>query len=135
MPESTDDFVTVYHGASYMGAPSKLPEFAFLLDHTERRPFSTMPVLATGDCRDDLTVLLDLLAAAGCEVIAVECTTDEARDVGCRVVRVLVPQLVPLSFTQRARYLAHPRLYSAPARMGYPVHPETGINPLPQPFA
>jgi ribosomal protein S12 methylthiotransferase accessory factor len=51
------------------------------------------------------------------------------------VVRVLIPQLMPLSFTYRARYLAHPRLYTAQARMGYPVLSADEINPQPQPFA
>ena len=76
-----------------------------------------------------------MVRAAGAQVIAVECTTAEAREVGFRVVRVLVPELMPLSFTHRARYLAHPRLYSAPTRMGYRSYPEQQINPLPQPFA
>ena len=51
------------------------------------------------------------------------------------VVKVLVPGLMPVSFDQHARYLAHPRLYEAPARMGHPVTPEADLNPLPQPFA
>ena len=94
-----------------------------------------MPDLATGSAEGDLRVLLSRLNAAGCQVVAVDCTTDEARDVGFRVVRVLIPELVPLSFTYRARYLAHPRLYTAPARMGHPVLAAPEINPLPQPFA
>lgn len=92
-------------------------------------------MLTTGDSGQDLAFLVQRLKQAGCDVIAVECTTDEAHDVGFRVVRVIIPQLMPLSFTHRARYLAHPRLYEAPARMGLPVHGEADINPNPQPFA
>jgi len=51
------------------------------------------------------------------------------------VVRVIIPGLQPLSFHYRARYLGHPRLYEAPALMGYPVLREEDLNGWPQPFA
>ncbi len=135
VPESFDDYLNVYHGAAYMGRPERLGDFDFLLQNQHRRKFSELPNLASGEPAWDLQVLLEWLQLAGCQVVAVECTTDEARDAGFRVVRVLIPQLMPLSFTYRARYLAHPRLYTAPARMGYPVLSHEEINPLPQPFA
>ena len=43
--------------------------------------------------------------------------------------------LVALSFSHHARYLATPRLYEAPRAMGLTVHDEAGINPVRQPFA
>ncbi|MEU6738734.1 YcaO-like family protein [Streptosporangium sandarakinum] len=134
-PADPDEFLHVFHGASYMGAPERAGDFAFLLDGRERRPLSAMPDLSTGTAAGDLRLLVERLGAAGCDVIAVEITTDEARDVGFRVVRVIIPQLMPLSFVHTARYTAHPRLYEAPARMGYRVHAEADLNPLPQPFA
>jgi ribosomal protein S12 methylthiotransferase accessory factor len=134
-PEHVDDFLHVFHGASYMGEPQRRPEFDFLVDNPARVPLGDLPRLATGSPEGDLDALVDRLSAAGADVVAVDCTTDEARDVGFTVVRVLVPQLVPLSFTHRARYLRHPRLYAAPAAMGHPVHSEADLNPLPQPFA
>ncbi|GII03184.1 YcaO-like family protein [Planobispora takensis] len=134
-PEDPDEFLHVFHGASYMGAPERAGDFAFLLDGQERRALSSMPDLSTGTARGDLRLLVERLKAAGCDVIAVEVTTDEARDVGFRVVRVIIPQLMPLSFVHTARYTAHPRLYEAPARLGHPVHAEADLNPLPQPFA
>jgi ribosomal protein S12 methylthiotransferase accessory factor len=134
-PGSVDDYLHVFHGAAHMGEPARLSDFGFLLNGSARRPFSELANLATGDPGRDLRLLLDMVRAAGAQVIAVECTTAEAREVGFRVVRVLVPELMPLSFTHRARYLAHPRLYSAPTRMGYRSYPEQQINPLPQPFA
>ncbi len=51
------------------------------------------------------------------------------------VVKALIPQAVPLSFSQHARYLATPRLYEAPRAMGLTVHDEADINPVRQPFA
>jgi len=135
-PDSTDQFHSVFHGATYMGAAERSSEYDFLLRADNGTcSLSAMTSLSTGDSQRDLQLLLDRLAAHDMDVYAVELTTDEARAVGFRVVRVIIPQLMPLAFTHRARYLGHPRLYSGPRAMGYPVHDETGINPMPQPFA
>ena len=75
------------------------------------------------------------LAAAGAEVIVTDLTTDEAHQVGFHVVKVLVPQAMPLSFVHGARYLATPRLYEAPQAMGHTVHDEQHLNHEYQPFA
>lgn len=135
-PDRTDEFHSVFHGATYMGAPQRSSEYDFLLRSANGiRPLSALKGLSTGDSREDLRMLLDRLAANAMDVYAVELTTDEARAVGFRVVRVIIPQLMPLAFTHRARYLGHPRLYTGPRAMGYPAHDESGINPMPQPFA
>jgi ribosomal protein S12 methylthiotransferase accessory factor len=135
VPESWDDFIDVFHGATFMGRPEQLPAFDFLRHSTRRRRLSEMPVLATGDARRDLAGLVGKLRAQGMEAFAVDLTTDEAVRAGMRVVRVIIPALQPLTFSYRARYLGHPRLYEAPRLMGYPVRAETEINHWPQPFA
>ena len=135
-PDSVDAFHSVFHGATYMGAPERSSAYDFLLRADNgTRDFSTLGSPGTGNPRSDLQLVLDRLAAAGMQVLAVETTTAEAASVGFRVVRVIIPQLMPLAFTHRARYLGHRRLFSGPVAMGYPAHPESGINPLPQPFA
>jgi len=135
VPDDTDGFVTVYHGASYMGRRERREHFDFLLETPRERPLSAMPSLATGSPEGDLAVLLERLEAAGLDAVAVELTTDEALEVGFRVVRVIVPGLLPLSFARRAQFRGHPRLYEAPGRMGYRAHPELDLNDAPQPFA
>lgn len=134
-PSSVDDFITAYDGARYMGRPEHLGAFDFLLGSGTNRRLSDLPVRASGDTATDLRFVLGQLDRLGAEVVAVDLTTDEARRAGMHVVRVLVPALQPLSFSHRARYLAHPRLYAAPAALGYPVHAEADLNPWPQPFA
>lgn len=54
---------------------------------------------------------------------------------GLTVVRAIIPQLMPLSFAHRARFLAHPRLYDAPRFFGRDALAEADLNPFPQPFA
>lgn len=84
---------------------------------------------------DPLERVVHALEKVGSEAIVVDITTDEARQVGMHVVKALIPQAVPLSFSQHARYLATPRLYEAPRAMGLTVHDEADINPVRQPFA
>ncbi|MBD2760630.1 YcaO-like family protein [Yimella sp. cx-573] len=130
------DIVSVVGGALRSGQRDQRHRFGFLLDGD--RPTHRLTDLPTppSDAPDvALNWCIERLAARGCEVVAVDITTDEARQVGAHVVRVLVPQAMPLSFVHRARYLATPRLRTAPAAMGHPVHDEAHINPNPQPFA
>lgn len=130
-----DDFLDLVDGAIYMGQHEHLHAYDFLIQSPTSRRFSNMPVLESGDPAQDLAFLIRHLAAKGCELYAVDLTTDEALCAGLRIVRVVIPQLMPLSFAYRARYLGHPRLWQAPAAMGYPVRSEAEINPWPQPFA
>jgi ribosomal protein S12 methylthiotransferase accessory factor len=134
-PDRVEQFVQVFDGAVYMGAPERRTAFRFLLDTPNTRRLSEMAKPATGDAVGDLRFVLARLAAAGLEAVAVDLTTDEALRSGFRVVRVVVPGLQPLSFAHLARYLGHPRLYDAPALMGHPVNSEQELNPWPQPFA
>ncbi|MER5618742.1 YcaO-like family protein [Streptomyces sp. NPDC002215] len=133
-PKDPEDTVSVIGGALLAGKYDQRHRFDFLLEGDRPvRAFSELPRPADGT--SELSWLLERLSRADCEVVVVDITTDEARQVGATVVRVMVPQLMPLSFAHRARYLAHSRLYEAPRAMGHPVHSENGINPTPQPFA
>jgi ribosomal protein S12 methylthiotransferase accessory factor len=141
-PATPEDTLSVVGGALLAGTPDRRALFDFLLEGDRpRHRLADLPSppgaarSSVGATASALPWLLERLSARGCDVVVVDLTTDEAREVGATVVRVLVPQLMPLSFAHRARYLAHPRLYEAPAAMGHPVHPEAGINPHPQPFA
>jgi ribosomal protein S12 methylthiotransferase accessory factor len=135
LPADPDDYVSVFHGAVHMGRPENAGAFDFLLNGTATRRLSDIPNLSSGDSAADLDRVIARFRALGHEVLVVELTTDEARDVGFRVVRVIIPGLMPLSFVHAGRYLGHARLYQAPAALGYPVHDEAGLNHQPQPFA
>jgi ribosomal protein S12 methylthiotransferase accessory factor len=130
-----EDFQTVSEGASYMAKAERRGAFGFLLGSNHKRFLAEMRSLATGTAEGDLAVVVDLLDRRGMEVVVVDLTTDEAARAGLWVVRAIIPALQPLSFTHRARFLGHPRLYDAPIRMGYRSWSEAQLNPWPQPFA
>jgi ribosomal protein S12 methylthiotransferase accessory factor len=56
-------------------------------------------------------------------------------EAGFRAVKVVAPQLLPLATDHNCRFLDTPRLYEAPARMGYAPRRPDQLNPWPQPFA
>jgi len=100
-----------------------------------RRLLSEIPALEADGEKALLTSTLNRLREKGLDAFAVELSADEALRSGFRVVKAIIPGLQPVSFNYRARYLGHPRLYKAPAQMGYESHAEEHLNHLPQPFA
>ncbi|HEY2913384.1 MAG TPA: YcaO-like family protein [Candidatus Angelobacter sp.] len=135
VPESWDDFAGTSQGGAYMARREQAHAFDFLLQSPLARPLSRMRCLASHGEKQDLQMVLEIFRNRGLDVYAVELSTDEALRSGMRVVRVVIPGLQPVGFNYRARYLGHPRLYDAPAKMGHPVLPEAQLNHWPQPFA
>lgn len=135
VPEDTEDFRSLYDGAYHLGKPSFRHEFDFLLNTPRRTTLQNMQIAAPSDDRGRLKYLVDRLSEKSMEVFAIDLTTDELRELGVWVVRVVIPQLMPMSSVQRGRFLGHPRLYSYPLSAGYGRLSENDINPTPQPFA
>ncbi len=133
LPIDTFAFTNLLDGASYTARPENAHAFEFLLRSRVSVPLSQLsaaePKLRT------LSDVLCRLVSLGMQAIAVDLTPDEAFRVGLRVVRVLIPELHPFSIHRAVQYRAHPRLYTAPASMGYTVHTEKELNWWPQPFA
>lgn len=136
VPDAIDDFKSVTDGARFMGDPGRAEEFAFLLENGRpKRRFSELPNLDTGDPQTALDAVVRRLHDAGCDVLSVDIGTPESRSVDLTVVRVIIPKLMPLSFAHRARYLAHPRLYTVSEHFGQRALAERDVNASPQPFA
>jgi ribosomal protein S12 methylthiotransferase accessory factor len=129
-----DGTVSVIGSAAYNASRDRRHVFRHLLEGERAvRDLDDLPLLPAD--ADPLTTAVSRLAGRGAEVLAVDITTDEARQVGMHAVKVLVPEAVPLSFIHSERYLGTPRLYAAPTAMGHESHDEDAVNPDPQPFA
>lgn len=138
VPDSVDDFHRLYHGMAYMGKAEQARAFDFLVSGSTKVPLSRValnsPALPSDDGPTALAKVISHLTALGHPVYAVDLSTDEALRAGMRVVRVLIPSLMPFSWIYRARFLGHPRLYQAPYAMGFRSLDELDINSWPQPF-
>lgn len=131
------------HHALLFGLPEMAHHADFLLADPKPRPIDDVYAdwqrerPRHGDLRDDVRYLVDLLAAAGHDVIVVDQTSPEQRAVGLRTACVIVPGLVPIDFGwQRQRVLHMPRLRYALQRAGYrdTELPVDEINFVPHPF-
>jgi ribosomal protein S12 methylthiotransferase accessory factor len=94
-----------------------------------------MAIDAPAEETQQLDFLVKRLHSLGMDCIALDLTTDELRDVGLWVVRVVTPELVPMSAVYRARFLGYRRIYDYPEKAGFGKLTEADINPAPQPFA
>jgi ribosomal protein S12 methylthiotransferase accessory factor len=140
IPAEVIDFNQLIHGAHYYGRGGHEADFDFLLKGaggttTLAAMCEHMP--SPPDMTDDarLALVLARLRSLDLDAIAVDLTTDELRDVGLWVVRVIIPQLMPISFVRRARYLGTPRLYDYVGRVKQSAFTEEDVNPGPMPFA
>lgn len=132
--EDFRDFSGITDGAAYMGRPRMAFAFGFLTSGSNARVAPIRPPLPD-DPAGAVGAITATLAARGMRAIAVDRTPRELADTGLTAVCVVVPALQPMSLHPLAQYRAHPRLYEAPALMGYPSATEEELNPWPQPFA
>jgi ribosomal protein S12 methylthiotransferase accessory factor len=135
VPGEVEQFQSLYDGATYMGRPEQRPEFDFLLQSPSRRSLSDMRIAAPEGDAARLRFLVGRLRELHMEAVAVDLTSDELREAGLWVVRVVIPQLMPMSTIHRARFLGHPRLFAYPEKAGFGRRTEADVNPAPQPFA
>jgi ribosomal protein S12 methylthiotransferase accessory factor len=136
-PVKTDvsTFTSIEDGARYMALPGNASAFDFLVDGYHDRGAVSERAPLPDDPRDRLRHLVETLTSKGMQAIAVDRTTTELAGAGLTAVCAIIPDLQPMALNPLARFRAHPRLYSAPALMGYPACSEKALNPWPQPFA
>ncbi|MEU4094291.1 TOMM precursor leader peptide-binding protein [Streptomyces sp. NPDC026673] len=141
------DFGTVHvlhdHPLMY-GLPEMARHAAFLLGGREGPGAAPLAVadLRTGrppaaDLREDLEAAVAAVTAHGFDVVVVDQTMPEQRDVGLHTASVLVPGLVPIDFGwHRQRALHLPRLRTAPREAGFTDHDlrTDELNLAPHPF-
>ncbi|GAA0328050.1 YcaO-like family protein [Actinoallomurus spadix] len=140
-PRRYADHRVVDDGAAVMAARARRDAFGFLLGDLPAPhrpgdlPASRPPGGDPGSDRARLEFLLRRLAELDMTVLLVDLTTRELRDSGHVAVRVIVPELQPMSARPLVQYRAHPRLRTAAERLGLPPLPERRLNPYPQPMA
>jgi ribosomal protein S12 methylthiotransferase accessory factor len=116
--------------------PQAARNFAsFAWGAAEVRPFGELAEVAPADGRGRLAAVVDLVRAAGLDVIACDLTTPDVAELGLSVVRVVVPGLHPLFMGHRNRALGGRRLYEVPPLLGHvPIAADGPDNPYPHPF-
>lgn len=125
-PDFSDVGDFPWHGRAYVHADLQ-PALEFLTSSDEVRRISGefLP-----DGAKDLSAALSALEPHVSDVLMVDLTTRDVASLGVTVVKVLVPELVPLHADHRFPYLGHRRLEEALHAQG-----RADANPFPHPFS
>lgn len=138
LPDYSDLTAFDLHCMLYIKRPELVPKaMAFCDAVTDEVALSEMPDLSTGRVLGDIETCLKLLEERGREVIVIDITTPDILEVGLRVVRVMIPGLVPLHGNHNHQYLGVNRLYEIPHQLSWEKSgwdSEAGLNPYPHPF-
>ncbi|WP_163505188.1 YcaO-like family protein [Fodinicola acaciae] len=134
-PRRYADYTDIMDGAALLARRARRPAFRFLLDGVRDRAPSRPVSPAADTVAQRYRFLVDTLSSKNMPAYGVDLSTREATALGISVVRVVIPDLQPLSLTPLAQYRAHPRLFTAPPAMGFPARSMSELNPWPQPVA
>lgn len=78
--------------------------------------------------KEKVEFLIKELESKNYEVICVDLTIPEVENLGLKVVKILIPEMVPLWRDERYPYLKVKRLYDVPTKLGYKTKPMVAEN-------
>jgi len=123
IPERPEDVRSLPDHLTYYLQPERLQAFEFLFSAPTCPPTALNPI-GGGTPGETLNRLVNTLGNRGYEVICVDLTTPDVAEAGFRVVRVIVPGLIPLTHGHAMRPLGCPRWQQFPGE----------LTPFPHPF-
>jgi ribosomal protein S12 methylthiotransferase accessory factor len=131
-----DSVQTLEDHLTFFSNAARLHELGFLLNAPACANGASPPTPARSSVLQ-LRTALRALQQRGLDAIVVDVTLPELLQAGLRVVRVIVPGLIPLTFGHRYAAKGGPRLYTVPVTLGYAGRAlaEADLNPAPHPFA
>lgn len=107
---------------------------SFWLKDSKTTQLNSLKNTLKGKSEKILHKLIKFLKRKEIEVIYVDLTTPDIGILGFKVVKVIIPQLHPLYFEERFKYLGGERLYKIPEYLGYEPKNENELNKVPHPF-
>ena len=134
-PSNFKSFTRLTDGAVYYADPKNIGAFDFLLKDPDTIRLEDTVRHEAKDDRAMLDTILSAFRRNGMELVCADLTTPQLSRIGLRVVRMIAPQMLPLTVNYNMKYGGTPRLYEAPRRMGHPVREFQDLNNWPQPFA
>lgn len=134
-PKSMDQCVELEHGALYLGQRKNAHYFDFLKESRSVAQTKKYYQFATFSNNDKIKYLIEHIGRISNDLLLVDVTTDDLRDLGLHVVRAVAPGLMPMSTNYTYRYLGHPRIDNFARNVLESSIAITGLNEAPQPFA
>lgn len=99
----------------------------------ETIPLESITDLDRNNLHENLEFLKSLLNEKDMDAVVVDLTTPDIGSLGFKVVKVMIPELVPLEGAHLLRHLGAKRLYEVPKKLGFEYFEENKLNPLPHP--
>lgn len=121
---------------SYYEQPYAHEELAFTTASSEFRSIQPALPIAAGTEADRLQYIVQQLAKRGLEVLCVDLTTDDVRQLGLHVVKMIVPGTVQLPRSEKERIITSERIYKTPVELALrteSILPQN-LNRSPHPF-
>lgn len=120
----------------YYANPANHPRLRFLAASAEVRETAAVPALEGAGPAGQVEAIMDRLNERGASAYAVDITPPDVADAGLRAIHVLSPELQPIDFPHRRRFLGGRRLYHAAHELGLREQPfaPSELNPEPHPF-
>jgi len=107
----------------------------FLIKTKKKKEISKFVNLDKKSTNENLEFLLHDLKKRKMETVIVDVTPRDVKEVGFKVVKVLIPKLQPLYLNEKIRYLGGKRLYKIPKLLGLNRKiTEEDFNNIPHPF-
>jgi ribosomal protein S12 methylthiotransferase accessory factor len=106
------------------------PALDFLLAGDQTIDLADIPALGGHDPSADLGRCVELLAAAGMDVYAVDITPSDAAHCGYSIIKMLIPQAETMEADHRLPFLGGRRRREVPAALKRTA----GVNPYPHPY-
>jgi ribosomal protein S12 methylthiotransferase accessory factor len=132
--DSPDEVLTFADHVRFWNDQARIAELRFL-DAEHPRPQVKHVSWSVTDPDQLLEKLISHLSEHSIDILRIDITPSDIRELGLYVVRVVIPQLQDIDGTHRFRPLGGKRLYEVPCRLGYASKPRSfkDFNPLPHP--
>lgn len=127
---------TLTERAKFWSKRKYLRTLDFLLKTRKIKSLSSYKKVDVGDNEKNLKSVSEILRKLNIKTYWVDITAKEIGDTGVKVVKVLMPSLMPVYFNENYPYLGVERLYSMPVNLNYFTKPlkEENLNRIPHPL-
>lgn len=114
-----DNIIGQFHHVSLWLDPELRKNAEFLYSSNEWKDFADIPDFSASTAEEELKLLVSQINSTGYEVLAVDITTQDVKDLGLCVVRVIIPGYHPLFMGYHNRSLGGHRLWTIPQKLGF----------------
>ena len=134
--EHSEEISSFFDRCVFWFGKEMMEKLDFWLKSKKEKDGNKLKNLSSGDWKKDLKFLLKVFSEKKMDVLYVDVTTHDVKELGFYVLKVIIPGMQPLHLKEKYKYLGGKRLYEVPYLLGYKkrIVREEELNQLPHPF-